>query len=206
LLFDLFFCIKGHQFLLKGNKVNNISFYSGRVDALQPPNDLAQDLPGPDAAKQAKKGDEASREIKINFIFFLTANEFAKLELISNKIKKAAVGSQQWSRSIKKCFCRSLSKETTPTTQIKQLPNELILEILFYLKPFDLVQFQKTCHHFKAIAEDRSLWKSLCENCFPISSKIIKKQDKPEWKQEFVQLYSDKVALTKFYTAARWEL
>ncbi|CAG4984415.1 unnamed protein product [Parnassius apollo] len=45
---------------------------------------------------------------------------------------------------------------------ISQLPNELALTVLGYLKPKDLMRMAQICRHWRTLADDNLLWKEQC--------------------------------------------
>ncbi|BBI16245.1 F-box protein [Neochlamydia sp. S13] len=53
------------------------------------------------------------------------------------------------------------STEST-VISIKQLPDELLVHIFSFLQAFDLLEVELTCHQWKNLANDETLWKNLC--------------------------------------------
>ncbi|KIC75228.1 hypothetical protein DB42_AK00280 [Neochlamydia sp. EPS4] len=52
------------------------------------------------------------------------------------------------------------STEST-VISIKQLPDELLLHIFSFLQAFELLAVELTCHRWKNLAHDETLWKNL---------------------------------------------
>ncbi|MBS4165449.1 Uncharacterized protein NEOC65_000509 [Neochlamydia sp. AcF65] len=60
----------------------------------------------------------------------------------------------------------TISPNDSTITSIKQLPNELLLHIFSFLQAFDLLEVELTCHQWKNLAHDETLWKDLCRKHF----------------------------------------
>jgi hypothetical protein len=55
----------------------------------------------------------------------------------------------------------TISPNDSTVTSIKQLPDELLVHIFSFLQAFDLLEVELTCHRWKNLAEDTTLWKNL---------------------------------------------
>ncbi|BBI16248.1 F-box protein [Neochlamydia sp. S13] len=55
----------------------------------------------------------------------------------------------------------TISPNDSTVTSIKQLPDELLLHIFSFLQAFDLLEVELTCHQWKNLATDETLWKNL---------------------------------------------
>ncbi|BBI16249.1 F-box protein [Neochlamydia sp. S13] len=55
----------------------------------------------------------------------------------------------------------AISPNDSTVTSIKQLPDELLLHIFSFLQAFDLLEVELTCHQWKNLATDETLWKNL---------------------------------------------
>nr|WP_166154229.1 F-box protein [Neochlamydia sp. AcF84]NGY94223.1 hypothetical protein [Neochlamydia sp. AcF84] len=51
---------------------------------------------------------------------------------------------------------------------IEQLPDELLLHIFSFLQASDLLEVELTCHQWKNLAEEETLWKSLYVRYFKV--------------------------------------
>ncbi|KAF2006588.1 hypothetical protein P154DRAFT_559114 [Amniculicola lignicola CBS 123094] len=49
-----------------------------------------------------------------------------------------------------------------PSTTMRSLPDEILLQIVSFLSPTDLLPLQSVSHQFLALARDNNLWKHLC--------------------------------------------
>jgi hypothetical protein len=56
----------------------------------------------------------------------------------------------------------TISPNDSTVTSIKQLPDELLVHIFSFLQAFDLLEVELTCHQWKNLANDETLWKDLC--------------------------------------------
>ncbi|BBI16241.1 F-box protein [Neochlamydia sp. S13] len=55
----------------------------------------------------------------------------------------------------------TISPNDSAATSIKQLPDELLLHIFSFLQAFHLLEVELTCHQWKNLAHDETLWKNL---------------------------------------------
>jgi hypothetical protein len=55
----------------------------------------------------------------------------------------------------------AISPNDSTVTSIKQLPDELLLHIFSFLQALDLLEVELTCHRWKNLANDETLWKEL---------------------------------------------
>jgi hypothetical protein len=60
----------------------------------------------------------------------------------------------------------AISSTESTVTSIKQLPDELLVHIFSFLQGFDLLEVEQTCHQWKNLASDETLWKDLCRKHF----------------------------------------
>jgi hypothetical protein len=51
---------------------------------------------------------------------------------------------------------------------IEQLPDELLLHIFSFLQASDLLEVELTCHQWKNLAEEETLWQSLYQQYFKV--------------------------------------
>jgi hypothetical protein len=62
----------------------------------------------------------------------------------------------------------TISPNDSTVTSIQQLPDELLLHIFSFLQAFDLLEVELTCHRWKNLAHDETLWKDLYRKHFEI--------------------------------------
>ncbi|WP_044881702.1 F-box protein [Neochlamydia sp. EPS4] len=62
----------------------------------------------------------------------------------------------------------AISPNDSTATSIKQLPDELLLHIFSFLQAFDLLEVELTCHQWKNLANDETLWKNLYQKHFEL--------------------------------------
>nr|NGY95254.1 hypothetical protein [Neochlamydia sp. AcF84] len=79
----------------------------------------------------------------------------------------------------------TISPNDSTVTSIKQLPDELLLHIFSFLKAFDLLEVELTCHRWKNLAEDKTLWKNLYQKHL----KIYWREGKSNKKSYFITLH-----------------
>jgi hypothetical protein len=66
------------------------------------------------------------------------------------------------------------SSPTQPTVgSIQQLPDELLLHIFSFLQASDLLEVELTCHQWKNLAEEETLWKSLYVRYFKVIEPVV---------------------------------
>ncbi|KIC75222.1 F-box/WD repeat-containing protein 5 [Neochlamydia sp. EPS4] len=56
----------------------------------------------------------------------------------------------------------TISPNDSTVTSIKPLPDGLLLHIFSFLQAFDLLEVELTCHRWKNLTNDETLWKNLC--------------------------------------------
>jgi hypothetical protein len=62
----------------------------------------------------------------------------------------------------------SSSPTQLAVSSIEQLPDELLLHIFSFLQASDLLKVELTCHQWKNLAEEETLWKSLYQRHFKV--------------------------------------
>jgi hypothetical protein len=65
------------------------------------------------------------------------------------------------------------SSPTQPTVgSIQQLPDELLLHIFSFLQAFEVLEVELTCHQWKNLAKEETLWKSLYQRYFKVMETV----------------------------------
>ncbi|KIC75227.1 hypothetical protein DB42_AK00270 [Neochlamydia sp. EPS4] len=82
----------------------------------------------------------------------------------------------------------AISPNDSTVTSIKQLPDELLLHIFSFLQAFDLLEVELTCHRWKNLAEDKTLWKNLYQKHL----KIYWREGKSNKKSYFITLHGER--------------
>ncbi|BBI16691.1 F-box protein [Neochlamydia sp. S13] len=59
-------------------------------------------------------------------------------------------------------------------SSIEQLPDELLLHIFSFLQASDLLEVELTCHQWKNLAEEETVWKSLYVRYFKVIEPVGK--------------------------------
>ncbi|KIC75230.1 hypothetical protein DB42_AK00300 [Neochlamydia sp. EPS4] len=89
----------------------------------------------------------------------------------------------------------TISPNDSTVTSIKQLPNELLLHIFSFLQAFDLLEVELTCHQWKNLAHDETLWKDLYRKHFEIYW-----PDEGPFKESYFAAYREKRGHEKIMT------
>ncbi|BBI16693.1 F-box protein [Neochlamydia sp. S13] len=56
---------------------------------------------------------------------------------------------------------------------IEQLPDELLLHVFSFLQASDLLEVELTCHQWKNLAKEETLWKSLYVRYFKVIEPVV---------------------------------
>jgi hypothetical protein len=67
----------------------------------------------------------------------------------------------------------SSSPTQLAVSSIEQLPDELLLHIFSFLQASDLLEVELTCHQWKNLAEEETLWKSLYVRYFKVIEPVV---------------------------------
>ncbi|KAJ3363928.1 hypothetical protein GGF32_003025 [Allomyces javanicus] len=59
------------------------------------------------------------------------------------------------------CACACTCTDGTPRPQFCDLPDEILLKIVAYLRPQSLARLARTCHRFAVLVRDSLLWKNM---------------------------------------------
>ncbi|MBS0290768.1 MAG: F-box-like domain-containing protein [Proteobacteria bacterium] len=96
------------------------------------------------------------------------------------------------------------SPQNLDQNTLQTLPEEVILVILNYLDPRELVNFEQTCHSFNKLTAKDWIWKELLDKHAPLAKNLSRLKYDNAPRELFQELFSDKEIAKKVQLETVW--